>query len=83
MALQDRLAELAGKGPATKNRVDILLDELAGSDDGETLTAALNTPKITAASLTRALRTEYGQTVVTDTSVDAWRRKNLAEVNGL
>lgn len=83
MALSDTLSELARKSVATRNRVDILLDSLAGSDDGDTLTQVLGNPAITSATITRALRVEYGQSVVTDSSVDAWRRKNAAEVNGL
>lgn len=83
MALSDTLSELARKSVATRNRVDILLDSLAGSDDGDTLTQVLGNLSITSATITRALRVEYGQTVVTDSSVDAWRRKNSAEINGL
>lgn len=85
MALQDTLSELVGKAPATKNRVDLLLSKLeaAGSDDHDTLLAALRDKGLRPATLTKAIRKEYGIATVTDTSVAHWRAKNLAEVNGL
>lgn len=83
MALQDTLSELVGKAPATKNRVDLLLDKLAGTPDGETLMAALRDKGLRPVVLTAAIRKEYGVATVTDTSVSHWRAKNLAEVTGL
>jgi len=85
MALQDTLASFTSTAPATKNRVDLLLEKLfeANTQDFTTLTLALHDKQIRGADLTRALRKEYGKEIVTDTSVDAWRRRNNTEVNGL
>lgn len=83
MALADNLAAFAGDAVATKNRVDLLLEQLEDSEDLEVLQDALNDRRISGATLTRALRKEYGHAVVKDFSVDTWRRKNLAEVTGL
>lgn len=83
MSLLNTITELSGKAQASKNRVEILLDKLDGSDDGDTLATVLRTPSVTSATITKALRKEYGTDSVTDSSVDAWRRKNNAEVNGL
>jgi hypothetical protein len=85
MALQDSLDELAGKAVAVKNRVDLLLDQLKAEkpEDYRTLTFALRDKNLRPADLTRAVRKEYGYHSVKDQSVSEWRRKNLAEVNGL
>lgn len=85
MALQDTINDVAGKGPAVKNRVDILLDTLLQDkpEDFTTLKAALRDPSVRAVTLTKALRAEYGHETVNDTSVSHWRTKNLREVNGL
>jgi tryptophan 2,3-dioxygenase len=85
MALKNTLAELSGKGPASKNRVDILLDMLLQEkpEDFTTLKAALRDPSVRAVVLTKALRAEYGHTTVNDTSVRDWRTKNQREVTGL
>jgi hypothetical protein len=83
MALQDTLTQITSTAPATKNRVDLLLDRLAGSADLPVLSAALRNKQIRGADLTKALRREYGADVVKDDSVSEWRRKNPAEVNGL
>ena len=85
MALSDSLAELAGTGPATRNRVTILLDRLQeeGSDDYSILRDALGNRNLSSAKITQALRKEYGHDVVKDNSVDAWRRTTNANVTGL
>jgi hypothetical protein len=86
MALQDTLTHISGKAPATKNRVDLLLDKLRDEkpDDYKTLYAALRDLNVRPATLTMSLRVEYkDHDVVTDTSVSHWRSKNLREVNGL
>jgi hypothetical protein len=85
MALQDSLDELAGKSPARKNRVDLLLEKLKAEapDDYRTLTVALHDKNLRPVVLTAAIRKEYGTATVTDTSVSHWRSKNNAEVNGL
>lgn len=83
MALLDSITHFTGKAPAAKNRIDMLLDTLDGTPDGETLAGALRNPNIRPSALTNALRTEYGKDAVTDHSVGDWRRKNIAEVNGL
>ena len=84
MALSDSITAVTQNSIAPKNRVDILLDKWEGTPDGETLLAALHNPDISSAALTRALRRETKvNSVVKDNSVDAWRRKNLTEVNGL
>lgn len=86
MALQDTLAELSSKGPAVKNRVDILLEKLKveAPEDYRTLTFALRDKNLRAAALTKAIRQEYGIDTVKDQSVSEWRRKSTpAEVNGL
>jgi hypothetical protein len=84
MALEQTLLSFTSSAPATKNRVEILLDRLAGTEDFPVLSAALRNPAaIRGAALTKALRKEYGDDVVKDFSVDDWRRKNLAEVTGL
>ena len=83
MSLKNTLSDLVVNSAAAKNRVDILLDQLEDSEDLEVLIHALRDTNITGASLTRALRKEYGNHVVKDFSVDNWRRKNLAEITGL
>jgi hypothetical protein len=87
MALQDTLTELTGKGPAAKNRVELLLDKLAAEspDDFKTLSIALRTPasQLPHHVITKALRKEYGTATVTDYSVGEWRRRHVAEVTGL
>lgn len=83
MALSDTLVQFTAKAPAAKNRVDILLDKLVGTDDFPVLSAALRNRLVRGADLTKALRKEYGNDAVTDNSVGEWRRKNLAEVDGL
>lgn len=83
MALLDTLNELAGTGPSTRNRVEILLDTLVGTEDFPVLSAALRNKQVSAAKLTKALRTEYGSDVVKDNSVAEWRRRNSTELTGL
>ena len=83
MALSDTLTHFAGKAPAPKNRIDILLDKLAETPDGQTLAFALRDPNVRQSTLTNALRKEYGEGAVTDHSVGEWRRKNIREVDGL
>ena len=85
MALSDSLAELAGTGPATKNRVTILLDRLKeeGSDDFTILLDALGNPSLRSATLTKALRKEYGHDIVKDSSVTEYRRSRNSQVTGL
>lgn len=85
MALVDTLSDITGKSVARKNRVDILLKEWEGTEDGETLLAALNNEDIPSAALTRAIRQETKtHSVVKDSSVAEWRRKNAAqEIDGL
>jgi len=82
MALLDTLNDITSLAPAAKNRVELLLEQIKG-DDLDTLQAALRTPTIRNADLTKALRREYGSGVVTDHSISDWRRKHLADVNGL
>lgn len=83
MALSDTISQFAGRAPAQKNRVDILLDRLEGTADGDTLKAALRDKSIRHATLASALRSEYGKDAATDHSVGEWRRRNLADVDGL
>ena len=86
MALQDTLSELVGTAPATKNRVDLLLEKLfadGADEDFTTLTLALRDLNLRAATLTQAIKKEYGIATVTDTSVSHWRKKNNVEVTGL
>lgn len=82
MALSDTLVSITSKAPAVKNRVDILLNSIE-LDDLRTLETALNNPLIRAVDLTRALRKEYGNDAVKDSSVSEWRKKNITDVNGL
>lgn len=85
MALSDTLSELAGTGPARRNRVLSLLDNLKTeqSDDYTILLDALNNTAVSASVLTKALRKEYGHEVVKDSSVTEYRRSHNSEVNGL
>jgi hypothetical protein len=83
VALLDTLNLHTGKGPAMANRVKLLLERLADSDDHATLLAALYDPSIRHASLTKALQAEYGQAVVTATSVRDYRERHLTQVDGL
>jgi hypothetical protein len=85
MSLSETLLDLAGKAPASKNRVELLLGKLKveAPDDYATLGAALQDLSLRPVVLTKAIRREYGVDTVTDTSVSHWRRKNLAEVDGL
>lgn len=82
MALLATLNEITAKAPAVKNRVDILRDVLTG-DDAETLDKALHNAGISSASLTKALRKEYGHDSVKEYSVARWRSANLVELTGL
>lgn len=82
MSLAKSLEAFTQTAPATKNRVDILLETLTGEDLG-TLTGALHNKLVRGADLTKALRKEYGHDVVRDSSVGEWRRKNLSELTGL
>lgn len=84
MALSDTLNELAGSGPATRNRVNLLLDKLKeeGSDDYTILLAALD-GGVRASVLTKALRKEYGHDIVKDSSVAEYRRSRNSQVTGL
>ena len=81
MALSDTLLGFTKSAPAPKNRVEILLDTLDG-DDLQTLQSALRNPAVNGSALTKALRKEYGHTVVTDHSVGEWRRRNSTELLG-
>lgn len=85
MALAQTLSELAGTGPAPRSRVSILLDRLHAENltDYETLLKALANKAISGATLTKALRAEYGQGIVTDSSVGDFRRTHTAELTGL
>lgn len=83
MSLSDTLTELAGTGPATRSRIDTLLDKLTGTPDFEVLSNALRNKAVSAATLTKALRKEYGRDAVKDSTVAEWRRRNLSEVTGL
>lgn len=83
MALSDALAEITPRSIATKNRVDILLEQLEGSEDHGVLLDALHNSRISSAALTRALLKEYGPQAVKELSVATWRRNNSADVNGL
>lgn len=85
MALSDTIQTVTGQSIAPKNRVDILLEKWEGTEDGETLLAALNNPDIPSAALTRALRQEtHTHSVVKDGSVAEWRRRNTSqEIDGL
>jgi hypothetical protein len=85
MALASTLNELAGTGPARQNRVATLLDKLKEdkSDDYTILLDALGNRHVTAATLTRALRKEYGHDIVKDSSVTEYRRSHSSEINGL
>jgi hypothetical protein len=85
MALSDTLLSITGSSVSPKNRVDILLEKWAGTEDGDTLLAALNNPDVTASALTKALRKEtHAHDVVKDSSVSEWRRKNASqEIDGL
>lgn len=80
MALADKLQAHAGTGPASANRVKLLLSRIEGTPDHQVLVDALNSP-IRNVALTKALRAEYGHDVVTDTSVGEYRRSR--QVNGL
>jgi len=85
MALASTLSALAGTGPATRNRVSILLDKLKseGSDDYSILVDALDNPAVRSSVLTKALRKEYGHDVVKDSSIGDYRRSRTLNVNGL
>lgn len=85
MALSDTLSELADKAPATRNRVDILLDQLQSTapEDHRTLTFALRDKNLAHHVITKAIRKEYGHDTVKDDSVGDWRRNAQREINGL
>jgi hypothetical protein len=86
MALIDTLNAVTANAPATRNRVDILLDKLhlEKPDDYVTLNAALRNTEISASALTTSIRREYKDVdVVKDHSVSRWRAKNPTDVNGL
>lgn len=84
MALSDTLAAMTRTSPAGSNRVDVLLDKLAGTDDERVLRSALANPLITATAITKALWAEYGKDVVKEKTVAEWRRNNApVEVSGL
>ena len=83
MSLSATLSEFAGTGPAHRNRVETLLEKVAGTEDHPVLAAALRNRSISSAQLTKALRKEYGQDVVKDGSIAEWRRRNSVELNGL
>ncbi|WP_346927344.1 hypothetical protein [uncultured Arthrobacter sp.] len=86
MALADSVTHFAGKAPATKNRVDLLIDRLGAekSPDLPILLSALRDGSLRPSALTNALRKEYGHDAVKDTSVSLWRRQHLVtDVNGL
>lgn len=85
MALSDTISELSGNSPASKNRVDILLEKWEGTQNGDELLAALLDENVRAAVLTAAIRRETKtHSVLKDGSVAEWRRKNSAqEVTGL
>lgn len=85
MALLDRLQELQGSGPAKRNRVAILLDKLDAEnpEDAAALREALNNRSVRHAAITAALKYEYGDKAVTDTSVREYRINMGRQVNGL
>lgn len=80
MALADTLQAHAGSGPASANRVKLLLSRIEGTPDHQVLLDALGSG-MRHIELTKALRAEYGHDVVTDTSVGEYRRNS--QVNGL
>lgn len=84
MALIDSVNELMGSGPAKENRVKLLLKRLEGTEDQDTLVRLLRDASVTSAFITRVLRKEYGDDVVTNLSVASYRRDHLPrEVSGL
>lgn len=83
MSFAESLISVSQSAVATRNRVDILLDKLDGTEDGDTLKAVLLNTSIRSATITQALKKEYGPGTVKDGSVAEWRRKNLAELTGL
>lgn len=82
MALADNLALHHTKGPAKANRVQMLLSRLEGTPDHGVLMDALRS-EMRNVAITKALRTEYGNDVVTDTSVREYRLRMNREVTGL
>lgn len=82
MSLENTLLSFTSSAPATKNRVEILLDTL---EDGDlsTLQAALRNTGISGSALTKALKKEFGEEAVKDNSVAEWRRRNHSELTGL
>lgn len=85
MALSETIAKFTDSAVAPKNRVDILLEKWEGTEDGETLLAALQNEDIPSAALTRAIRQEtHTHGVLKDNSVAEWRRRNAPkEIDGL
>ena len=85
MALVDALNELAGTGPAQRNRVAILLDRLDSENPGDAaaLREALRNKTVRHAAITAALKSEYGHRIVTDTSVREYRINMDRQVTGL
>lgn len=78
MSLENTLTLITGKSVAPKNRVDILLEKWEGTEDGETLLAALHNMEISSAALTKALRQEcHARDVVKEGSVAEWRRRHV------
>lgn len=84
MALQDTLVELKGTSRvAAKNRVAILLDKLAGTEDEKVLLKALHDRRLSNAVLTRALQKEYGEEIVKPNSVREYRVNTLKTLTGM
>ena len=82
MALADNLELHNTKGPAKANRLSLLLARLEGTEDHGVLMDAIRSD-MRHVAITKALRTEYGNDVVTDTSVREYRLRMNREVTGL
>ncbi|ALY08439.1 hypothetical protein SEA_THUNDERCLAP_45 [Arthrobacter phage Thunderclap] len=78
MRFSEELAKTNGVSVAPKNRVELLLEDLAANDP-ENYTALLEALKETTntnAAITRTIRKVWGQKAVTDTSVREYRHRN-------
>lgn len=84
MALSDALNKHTAGSVPKGNRVSLLLDRLLheNTEDHAALLSALTDPNIRHATITAALREEYGHDVVNSTSVREYRIK-FSHVNGL
>lgn len=77
MALAAVLAETKKTAKPKGSKIDVLLERLKAEskEDHDTLLAALNDPEIRDATLTKAVKTEYGADVLSNTSVREYRMK--------